>query len=306
MEQSMNTIWKVPRARSFFTRLRTFTMVIVYSPFLFFASFQLRNSGIFGFVLNDVIILSSLPFVLTVLAFALLFKFIPNTRVNFTSALLGGIVAGLLFELERKCFGYYVHFSKQTQNIYGTVGFLPFFLLSLYFTALLFLMGTQVSYVHQCFRPLLRSSRRWDRRVGDYGNYITLRIVIDCVAAFMKKQAPPNLDYFCEKYELTDAQATGILNWLVHENFIHQTHKNEQFVPARDFSAVSLRTVFSAIIDQQCRIPLNPQDPAKEYLSRFMKDYNSHSHVDDMTFSELVEQIDIGEDKSCVIESASL
>ncbi|MDR2728751.1 MAG: YihY/virulence factor BrkB family protein [Chitinispirillales bacterium] len=304
MEQSMNTIWKVPQARSFFTRLRTFTMVIVYSPFLFFASFQFRHSGIFGIVPQDIFILRFLPFALTTFAFALLFKFIPNTRVNFVSALLGGIAAGLLFELERRCFGYYVHFSTQTQTIFGAAGFLPFFLLSLYFTALLFLMGTQVSYVHQCFRPLLRSSRRWDRRVGDYGNYITLRIVIDCVTAFMKKQTPPDLNYFCEKYELTDAQATGILNWLVHENFIHQTHKNEQFVPAKDFSTVSLRTVFSAIIDQHCRIPLNPQDPAKEYLSKFMKDHNSHSHTDDMTFSELVEQLDIVENKSEIMENA--
>ncbi|MCL2690289.1 MAG: YihY/virulence factor BrkB family protein [Chitinispirillia bacterium] len=294
MEQSMNAIWKVERARSFFTRLRTFTMIIVYGPFLFFASFQLRHSGIFGIVLQDIFILRILPFALTVLAFILMFKFIPNTKVKIRSALLGGIVASLLFELERRLFGYYVHFSAQTHTIYGAVGFLPFFLISLYFTALLFLLGAQVAYVHQSFKPLLRSSRRWDRRVGDHRNYITLRIVIDCAAAFMKKQPPPNLDYFCEKYDITNAQAAWILNWLVQENFLHQTHKTKQYVPARDFSAVSLRSVFSAIIDQQCCIPFNPQDPAKEYLSIFMKEYNSHSHADDMTISEFIEQVDAG------------
>jgi len=306
MERSMNTIWKVERARSFFTRLRTFTMIIVYSPFLFFASFQLRHSGIFGIVLKDIFILSYLPFVLTVLAFILMFKFIPNTKVKIRSALLGGIVASLLFELERRLFGYYVHFSVQTHTIYGAVGFLPFFLLSLYFTALLFLMGAQVCYVHQCFRPLLRSSRRWDRRVGDHRNYITLRIIIDCVTAFIKKQPPPDLDYFCEKYEITTVQAAWILNWLIQENFIHQTYKNKQFVLARDLSNVSMRSVFSTIISQQCCVPFNPQDPAKEYLSKFMKDYYSYSHIDDMTFGEFIDQIDIKENEPKAAEAVSL
>ena len=301
IEQSVNTIWKVPRSRSFFSRLRTFTMVLVYSPILFFASFQLRHSGIFGFVPEGVLF-GVLPITLTTLAFTLLFLFIPNTRVRFTSALIGGIAACMLFELERRCFGYYVHFSIQTHTIYGAVGLLPFFLLSLYFTALLFLLGAQISYVHQSFRPLLRATRRWDRRVGDYGNYITIRIVIDCVAAFIKKQTPPDLDYFCEKYELTDAQALGVLNWLIHEKFIHQVHKSERFVPAKDFSSVPLRTVYSAIEDQQRRVPLNPQDYTKEYLAKFIGGYSSQTNDNDITFGELIDLLDSGEKNSEMIE----
>ncbi|MDR0308006.1 MAG: YihY family inner membrane protein [Chitinispirillales bacterium] len=304
VEQSVNTIWKLPRSRSFFSRLRTFTMVLVYSPILFFASFQLRHSGIFGFVPEDIFLFNFLPIMLTTLAFTLLFLFIPNTRVRFTSALLGGIAACLLFELERRCFGYYVHFSIQAHTIYGTLGLLPFFLLSLYFTALLFLLGAQIAYVHQSFRPLLRSTRRWDRRVGDYGNYITLRMIIDCAGAFIRKETPPDLDYFCNKYELTDAQATGILNWLIHEKFIYQVHKSEQFVPARDFSSISLKSVFSAIIDQQCRVPLNPQDNIKEYLSKFIKEQNSYTDENDITFSELVELLDNEKENAGVTQLA--
>jgi len=44
VEEALNTIWKVPSSRSFFVRLRTFTMVIVYSPILFIASFHVRRN----------------------------------------------------------------------------------------------------------------------------------------------------------------------------------------------------------------------------------------------------------------------
>ncbi len=295
VEQSTNSIWKVLRARSFFHRLRTFTMVIVYSPILFFASFQVRRAGFFGFLPSDFFLLQLFPFLLTTLAFTLLIWFLPNTKVKFRSALLGGVISCVLFEVERRSFGYYVQFSIQTQTIYGTFGLLPFFLLSLYFGAMLFLLGTQIAYVHQNFRPLLRSKQRWDRRVGDYRNYITFRMIIDCVRAFIRKQPPPTLDYFCRKYELTQAQAMGILNWLIHEKFIHQINNSESFVPARDFSFVPVRSVYAAIEDQNRRIPLNPQDYTREYLSKFIKQRSEADATDELTFNELIYILDNGE-----------
>jgi membrane protein len=290
-EQSLNTIWKASRERSFFGSLRTFTMVIVYSPVLFFISFQLRHSGIFGLLPKDTFLMGIPPVIFTALAFAVMFWAIPNTRVRAPSAALGGAVSCALFEIERWGFGYYVNLSIQTQTIYGTFGLIVFFLLSLYFSSLLFLIGAQTVYVHQNFRPLLRAARRWDRRVGDYRTYITMRIIIDCVKAFIKKEPPPAAAYFCETYELTEAQATGILNWLLHENFIYQLHGNpKRFVPARDFSGETVGTVFSAIDGQYHRIPSHPRDATREYLEKFIKEYGDTRCAGDMGFYELIDR----------------
>jgi membrane protein len=297
-EQSLNSIWKAARARSFISRLRTFTMVVVYSPILFYVSHYLRNSGIFGVLPEDVFLMRILPIAFTTFAFAVMLWFIPNTRVRVSSAIIGGIISCSLFELERWGFGYYVHFSAQTQTIYGTFGLVVFFLLSIYFTALLFLIGAQTAYVHQNFRPLLRAAQRWDRRVGDYRSYITMRIMIDCVRPFIKKTPPPALSYFCEKYELTTAQAMGILNWLIHEKFIHQIYGTKQFVPARDFSNDTVSSVFSSIEDQYHRIPTTPKDYTKDYLTKFMTEYSKRPCEDDMTFGGLVELLDRKEKKT--------
>ncbi len=292
IEQSLNAIWKVGRVRPFFTRLRTFTMVIVYSPILFFLSYQLRHSGIFGLLPQEFFLMRFPPIIFTALAFTVMFWLIPSTRVPVPSAAIGGLVSCALFELERWGFGYYVNLSIQTQTIYGTFGLIVFFLISLYFSALLLLIGAQVVYVHQNFRPLLRAAQRWDRRVGDYRSYITLRIIIDCVRAFRKKEPPPTIERFCETYELTEQQATGILNWLVHEKFVHQIHDgNKGFVPARDFSNDSVGSVFSAIEDQYRRITIHPRDDTKEYLQKFIRDYGSRKFDGDITFYDLIDTV---------------
>jgi membrane protein len=292
IERTLNTVWKVVRARSFFRRVRSFTMVIVYSPILFFVSHQLRHSGIFGVLPQDIFLMRLPPIIFTMLAFAILFWFIPNTQVRVTSAMLGGIVSCALFELERWLFGYYVNFSIQTHTIYGPFGILVFFLLSLYFSALLFLLGAQTAYVHQNFRALLRAAQRRDRRVGDYRTYITMRVMIDCVRAFIKKTPPPTLEHFCETYELAAPQATGILNWLVYEGFVHETYKGNFFIPARDFSQDSVSAVLSAIENQHRRIPINPQDYTKEYMTGLMDEYSRRRCESDLTMGELVDMLD--------------
>ncbi|KMQ52802.1 Inner membrane protein [Chitinispirillum alkaliphilum] len=295
VEEAFNSIYKVVRARSFFVRLRTFTMVMVYSPILFLASFQFRRSNWFEIGSNEFIFLEALPFLLTALAFTVMIWFIPNTKVRFRSALLGGILACLLFELEKWGFGYYVKISMQTHIIYGTFGILPFFLVSLFFAAILLLFGAQVAYVHQNFRPLLRT-KKWDRPVEAYRNYLLIRMLIDCVRAFIKKTSPPTIDYFCKKYELTQTQANRFVQWLIEQKFIYQVDGVEAFVPARDFSTLSVRTVYEAIEDQNRYISYVPDDFVRKYIEKNVIGCRDDScEKKNMSFLTLVEILETGE-----------
>jgi membrane protein len=267
-EEAFNTIWKAAKPRSFLMRLRAFTMVLVYSPLLFYLSHNFRRSAwlthLSGyFSLIDFI----LPFFLMVLAFTSLIWLVPNTRVRFSSAFLGGLVAGVLFEFERRGFGLYVQLSIQTQTIYGTFGILPLFLVSLFFVSLIVLFGAEVAYVHQNFRPLLRAVRRWDRRVGDFKTYLSLRMFIDAAAAFMLQKEPPSLFHYMNKYELTEQQALGLLGGLIHANYLHNTGDKEHFVPTRDFSATPVLDVLDDLQAQGLHVPPTPADYTREFIA---------------------------------------
>ena len=296
-EEAFNTIWKVSRPRSFFARLRTFTLVMVWSPILFYFSFLFRRSSWLGFAANYFYPVDFLPFLLMALAFTCLILFVPNTKVRFGSALLGGLIAGLLFEAERESFGKYVQISIQTQTIYGTFGILPLFLVSLFVVSLFVLFGAEVAYVHQNFRPLLRAQRRWDRRVGDYKTYLTLRIFIDAVAAFQRKKEPPSLAFFSRKYELTEPQAQGLLNWLVHAKLLHSTGNRDRYVPTRDFSKTPLMEVLDEIKAQDLRVPATPDDYTREFVASVLNNSQrgSKTPADQITFEALVQNLEDGE-----------
>jgi membrane protein len=297
VEESFNTIWKVTRARSFFIRLRTFTMVMVYSPVLFFTSFQLRRSIGVGSLHQLFFPFDFLPFFMVVLAFTTLIWFVPNTRVRFSAAFIGGLISGTLFEIERQGFGHYVRVSIQTQTIYGAFGILSFFLISLFVASLFILFGAQIAYVYQNFKPLLRAKQRWDRRVGDYRTYITIRMFIDALTAFIKKMKPPDLAHLSRKYELTDAQATGILNWLVHAELLHKVSGKDSYVPTRDFSNTPVKEVFDLIEDVTRHITPEPADYTKKYLEGLMGRLKTctGNEIGELTFAQMIAAIESGD-----------
>jgi len=300
VEESLNTIWKVVHSRSFFVRLRSFTMVMVYSPILFFASFQIRRSVWLDLMSGYFFPIDIVPFLLTVLAFTVFIWFVPNTKVPFKSAILGGVVAGGLFELERHWFDSYVHLSLQAQSIYGAFGILLFFLVSLFLVSLFVLFGAEVAYVHQNFPPLVRAKTRWDRRVGDYRMYFALRIMIDAIASFYFKKSPPTLLQIMKKFEMTETQAQGIIKSLMRSGFLHVLGGKDAYVPTRDFSQTLVVEVVDAIEDEGRKIAVSPDDYTKNFIGKFIaktKCRNTTDGYGDLTFEKLVLELEQGEKK---------
>jgi membrane protein len=235
-----------------------------------------------------------------VLAFTLLIWFVPNTKVQFKSAFIGGLITGILFEIERQGFATYVQYSIQTQTVYGALGILPLFLISLFLVSLFILIGTQVAYITQNFRPLLRAKRRWDRRVGDYKTYFTFRILLDCIVPFIKKKAPPTVEQLSKKYDLTEQQTNGIVRWLVHEGFLHQVGTLDAYVPTQNFAIASVRDTLESIDNQNRKVPVIPDDFTRDYVDSLMKQLgkSDSSMLDTLTFGEMHAEIDAGEKRS--------
>jgi membrane protein len=301
VEESLNTIWKVSHSRSFFVRLRTFTMVMVYSPILFFASFQVRHNMGLDVKQFYIYSLDVLSFVLIGLAFTVFIMVVPNTKVRFKHAMLGGLVSGILFELERQWFSAYISFNAQTLTIYGAFGIFMFFLVSLFLAACFILFGAEVAFVGQNFRPLLRASKRWERRISDCKTYICLRVMVDVVKSFTSKKRPPALSYFMKKYEMTETQAQGIINSLVKAGFLHVVNGNgnarDAYVPTRDFTLVRVRDVLDAIEEENRCVPSTPDDYAKDRVAAIIAYVKQRpaSPADDLTFENLIADIDAGE-----------
>lgn len=88
-----------------------------------------------------------IPFVVSWLSFIFLYCVVPHYPVKFKHALIGGFVAALLFELSKVIFGYYVSYFPTYKFIYGAMATIPLFLVWVYISWLIFLLGAEITKV---------------------------------------------------------------------------------------------------------------------------------------------------------------
>ena len=109
IEMSLNFVWHIDTLRSFGRRLSGFLSVMLVGPILVFSALGITASlksttvvraiariepfGQFLHVLSQL-----LPYFLVWVAFVFLYLFVPNTRVRFRTALVGGVVAAILWQ----------------------------------------------------------------------------------------------------------------------------------------------------------------------------------------------------------------
>ncbi len=150
IEKVFNRIWGAPGRRSGVSSFLVYWAVLSLGPLLLGAGLMINtyllslriitdNAEISGRILA---LLEYLPWLMTALAFSLLYKAVPNTRVLFKNAAIGGLVAMLVFEAAKAMFGLIVS-NTGFRSIYGAFSIVPLFLLWIYFSWIIILAGAE-------------------------------------------------------------------------------------------------------------------------------------------------------------------
>ena len=158
IESALNRIWRVRRPRSWSRRLSGYLSVLLIGSVLVFMSLTLIASvqtywlvqrimeiQAFGLILAT----RGTRFLLLWLAFTFLYRFMPHTWVSLRSALIGGGVASLLWQLAGVVFAAFFAGSARYAAIYSSFAVLILSLLWLYVGWLIVLVGAEVTYFHQ-------------------------------------------------------------------------------------------------------------------------------------------------------------
>lgn len=148
IEEAFNDIWHVHRGRSLVQRVLAYWTVLTLGPLLMGASLSLTS-----YLLSlspfsdqaDSIFLLVLPFVFEVLAFMLLYLVVPNCTTRLRDALIGGVVAALLFEFTKRGFALFVLSFSSYEVIYGALATIPIFLIWIYLSWIVILVGAEVT-----------------------------------------------------------------------------------------------------------------------------------------------------------------
>ena len=157
IEQSFNDIWGASKGRGMASRLTVYWALVSLGPLLMGASLTISTYLLsmtvlageeFSGHLRSVGVLV-LPIVLETLAFLLLYLVMPNVRVSVVHALMGAFVAAVLFECTKRGFALYILNFSNYEVVYGALSTLPIFLIWIYLSWVVALIGAEVVAVLQ-------------------------------------------------------------------------------------------------------------------------------------------------------------
>ncbi|CAJ0803787.1 hypothetical protein LMG19083_03945 [Ralstonia psammae] len=166
VENALNAIWRVRHRRPLAQRVLVFWALMTFAPVLIGASLSVSSylvSISAGYVhklpFGLGVVVGLIPILLSAIAFAMLYVFVPNTNVERRDAFIAGLIAAAAFEIAKRVFGAYVAHIPTYTAVYGAFATLPIFLTWIYVSWLVTLLGATIAST----LPIIRQGY-WQRR----------------------------------------------------------------------------------------------------------------------------------------------
>ena len=152
MERAFNSIWRVSRPRPVVQRVLVYWAALTLGPVLIGASLSLTSylvGASLGLTrerpLAGTAILWLASFLLTWAAFTLLYFIVPNRAVKPGHAVIGGLVAAFVFEIMKRSFAVFIAQIPTYTLVYGAFAVIPIFLLWIYFSWVVIVIGALIA-----------------------------------------------------------------------------------------------------------------------------------------------------------------
>ena len=256
IESNFNQIWRVARQRSWFSRVTTYTSVLVLGSLFAGASLTLSAKLQTALATHGTIdpgIMAwlnawALPLGLSTLAFLVAYLAIPNASVSIKSATIGALCGSVLFELGKFVFARTTGASVNLSILYGSLAVLPIFLIWLHYTWLVVLVGLEVAYTHQFrgarSRPSLENDALGELQVG-------LDVYLGVATRFLHSQTPHTTDSLSRELCLPSDRTANALRRLAKAGLVYRAgdHKAKGaiWVPATPPECTSLASVLGEL-----------------------------------------------------------
>ena len=258
IDEAFNAVWGVIETRSLQRRFSDYLSVVIVGPMLLLAATSMTSSLqsqwllqwlIQNTYLGDAILLlfRLLPYLSVWIAMVFLYIFIPNTRIKFGSAVIGGVIAGTAWELAQWC---YFHFQVGVANynaIYGTLAALPVFLVWIYTSWLIVLYGLEIVFAHQ-HRDHVLAGRSGFLLNASAREELAVAVMVQVSLQFLKGGTPPSARLIADEMNVPMLPVETVISELERLGYLVSTAGSEAgWLPARDPSEVHVSDMLGAL-----------------------------------------------------------
>lgn len=275
IEKAFNTIWHVEKGRTTWRKVTDFFPVIVFGPIILFvaSSFNvsLQQQQMVSAVLSveyigylETLFLKITPYLLIILAFTMMYAFIPYVRVNISAAIIGGFVGGMLWQTAQWGYIHWQIGAAKYNAIYGSFAQLPVLLIWIYISWIIVLLGSEVSYAWQNINSFVK--QRYFGNATPYERQkIAVLMMIILAKRFHDAKPLPSVPDLSDALMAPSPLVSDLFLLLQKSGYVVQTSRSdvEVFSPARPLADVRIVDVISVVNqDAENRI-------FKEFAERF-------------------------------------
>jgi len=258
VEKTFNHFWGVTRPRHLVRRVSDYISLLILSPLLLVvatatiaslpSSFAVQALSRYDFfqwffsLFHTIIPKATLWFVFTAI-----YILVPNTKVKFVPALAAGIVSATLWEC---AFIIFTSFNTHVTNynkIYGTFAALPIFIIWLYISWIIVLIGAQLSHIIQNIKSLQKELTTGNFSCSQRENMAVLMML--AIAELFHRGLPQRtVEQLANKLSMPVRIADEIIQILCDRGLIHQIAADESvFQPARNPALITLFDICHAM-----------------------------------------------------------
>ncbi len=278
VEEAFNVAWGVPATRSLYRKFSDYLSVLVSTPLLILAATSitttLQSEWLTGWLiertyLGDVFLflLGLSPYLSVWAAIFLLYIFIPNTRVRYSSALIGAVLAGTLWQSAQWA---YIHFQVGAGNynaIYGTLAALPILMVWILVSWTIVLFGMEVVAAHQN-RATFRRDIRGQSISHRLRELVALAALRHVAEAFYLGKPGWGEQHLAGRLGIPLRVVRETLEHLREQGFIvHAIDGRPCYYPARDPDRVTIAEVLLSLRNRGASTTISGEDRSEEILA---------------------------------------
>lgn len=258
VEVSFNYVWHAKATRTLSRRFSDYLSVIMVGPVLVFAAMGLTasmmNSTIMLAVMNVepfgslLVLVSRLaPLMLITLAFAFVYMFVPNTRVKFGSAMVGAMVGGVLWQGSGLVFAEFAAGSTRYAAIYSGFAILLMFMIWLYLSWLILLIGAQVAFFHQ-YPDRVRLSDKRMPLSGRFREQLALLVMYRIAHVFVHRDKSQTLEMLADHLHMPMDRVGEVVQLLQDRELLVETASEPpEYLLGQDPATLSLAELLAMI-----------------------------------------------------------
>lgn len=256
MEESFNYVWYVAKRRSLARRLTEYMIVLLIGPVVIVVAISmiasLKSVSIVEFFLTNETIGPVLvatnrltPYLLVTGVFTFLYMYMPNTRVRFKAAVIGGLFGGFIWATLGVAFATFVSFSTRTQLIYSGFAVAILTLIWLYLNWIVLLFGAQLAYYVQ--NPaFLRIGRREPRLSNAMRERLALNVMLFVGRAFRDTEVSIDAHEISKKMRIPSITLAPVLEALEAGGLLAVTDKDD-LLPGKDMAKITLEDILAVV-----------------------------------------------------------